>query len=418
MSAPKSFLYYFVIFLPFSCTQPRNNLKADALVDTINNDLTESTPFNYKQEENSTKYAEEYTFQSKGYTKFGLNDQTSFISESIRINEINSAFFYSMTNLYANQLYIYKLTERNKPFVTITFQQKDANAIGKLEPYHHHHYIVNLDSIYLLNLNFLYLLNHKGEIQHKVQLSEISKSYTELGFPNPTIVHPIIRLQDWLYIPCSTNAVQKNHKNHQVIIKYNIKTREFHYIRHLPEIYNQAYWGGNSKYRISISEHPDPNKLLLGFPIDPFVYEANSNGVFLDKKYVGSKYVNQIIPLSEDFQWPFQDGENKEAELYQYDKSTSFYGGLLYDPYHRLYYRFTIIRPLASHENFYQHSIIIMDEQLNKVGEKLLSGNKYSYTMKFISPDGLHIARRDLYQKDNKTLTYEIFKPIKVFPKD
>jgi hypothetical protein len=374
-------------------------------------DLTEDTPVAYSQKENGENFNEQMTLESNGFIKFGLNKQTTFHSESVQLVEINGTTYYTMTNGHTNQILFYDYSKPETVAKVISIQEKDKQGQGILGNLHHHH-IVNLDSIYIQSFSMLFLCDHTGKVLKSIPLVTRDLERPS-GNPFPDSMSPITRVGDYLYIPCESNYIQRDYRNHKVILRYHMKTHQIDYIRNLPGLYSEAYWGRNYKYRISFVLQPKLGKLIMSFPIDPFVYVGDLEGYFEAKYFAGSKHFGSIQPMDADVEWPFKEKEGGN-KVRDYSVSTSNYAGILYDPFNDLYYRHTFIRPSLENVNrghLIDQSIIILDKDFKKVGEMFLPTHKYSYSMKFISKQGLHIARNDLYSQNENELTYEIFVP-------
>lgn len=96
------------------------------------------------------------------------------------------------------------------------------------------------------------------------------------------------------------------------------------------------------------------------------------------------------------------------------------YSQILYDPYRKLFYR-TVLHPAPSYDGIPQRrtkaedprafSIIIADENFNKLGEVDFPGSKYFYQCWFVGPKGLHISTNNLNNPDMSEdwLSFDIF---------
>ena len=96
------------------------------------------------------------------------------------------------------------------------------------------------------------------------------------------------------------------------------------------------------------------------------------------------------------------------------------YSQIIYDPYRKLFYR-TVLHPAVSYDGIPQRrtaaedprgfSIIIADENFNKLGEVDFPGSKYFYQAWFVGPEGLYISTNNLNNPDMSEdwLSFDIF---------
>jgi hypothetical protein len=374
----------------------------------IKMDQTSSFSIPYYQEENGSIFDEIAKLESNDTISFGLNSTTIFNSESISILEKKGKTYFTMTNALTNQLLIYDLNTRNIPEKIIQLNTDSENGVGKLSSWHFHH-IINFDSIFLYNqrTGTIYLFNENGNILNKTFVADLEDKNREYGSPRPSASAPIIKIDHYLYIPCQSNPTLENYKNQKMILRYNIKTHDFTYLRKPHYIFENAFWGSNFLYNLSIAKHTNTNKLVLGYAIDPHIYLTDLNGSFEESFFVGSKHFKEINPLGLPPNNNFK--QYSTSQIQKHHKNTPQYLGIIHDPYRKVYYRIGIIR---SNQNLFDHNyiIIITDEEFNKIGELKLPYSKYAlHKMHFITANGLYIARKDFYEQNNGQIVFESF---------
>jgi hypothetical protein len=388
----------------------------------VKKNTTSWTPF--YQNQNADIFEELILLKSEDTISFGLDERTAFESFSLNYQETDrNEYFFSFTNHLDNKLLIYNYLDRKKPTHITNLQLKDSNLNIEWSR-GHNHLLLNRDSIFIYNTNTakLYLIDWEGEIIHQTQLLELSSSTSKSGRPRMNSTSRMFIKDDFLYIPCEFNAVLENYNSHNLVVRYHIKTHEFSYKIPASTYYNYAHWGPLFNYRINICQHPSKNSILYGFPIDPFVYEKMMS--HLDSNhhistFVGSTKFEKIEPMNYDPNYATQkEIHTIDKERREYGWSTSGFYGLVSDSHHNLIYRIAYVRhnTLSFKKGFdAPHlSIIVLNEDLMKVGELNLNPEIYDLDMLFINKIGLHIARKDHYKNNNKLLTFEVFKPTSV----
>jgi hypothetical protein len=58
-----------------------------------------------------------------------------------------------------------------------------------------------------------------------------------------------------------------------------------------------------------------------------------------------------------------------------------------------------------------QYSIVITDENLNKLADLELPRGKYYMDMTFVNQYGLHLANREAYENNEDQLVFDIYSP-------
>ncbi len=143
-----------------------------------------------------------------------------------------------------------------------------------------------------------------------------------------------------------------------------------------------------------------------------FAFQCDPN-VFTTKDFANY----QIYPLpsvyAEAFT-PLNTGEHPHVRT----AKSFFYSRLLWDQYNRIFYRFVklpVYDSLTDYEteNSYpsRFSIIVADENMNKLGEVLFQNENYSMTNCFVSSRGLCMLRTPFhegYSEDH--LTFDVYK--------
>ncbi len=138
------------------------------------------------------------------------------------------------------------------------------------------------------------------------------------------------------------------------------------------------------------------NKIIVNYPIDPFLYRYDINGKLIDSVLVKSKIVEEdIVPSSV----PLEGLE----ESMRFSYSSDEYFGILYDPVNQLYYR--LIKGKFNEEAIEQllqqkrgqpgkRSIIVLNNDLTFNKEVLIDPEKYIIDDAFIGPKGLYLLKK------------------------
>lgn len=156
------------------------------------------------------------------------------------------------------------------------------------------------------------------------------------------------------------------------------------------------------------------NMLLLSFPISHDLYISNLSLGKMDRIYAGSPDARPITSIGKK---PVGDKTFKE-KLAKSIINTDLYGGIKYDKYRKVYYRFLRkALPEGNTETNWKNkvlSVIMMDTSFKYLGETALGTLKeWNWENSFVSEAGLNIEYIDQENNNEDYLTFKIFKPKK-----
>ena len=148
--------------------------------------------------------------------------------------------------------------------------------------------------------------------------------------------------------------------------------------------------------------YSDPNRLIekdyvYSFIYDESVYVANIAHDSIRKVSVKSEYIDQV-----------QLPDELTAQAIDFCQN-AMYGDLIYDPYREVFYRIaypstTIEKGVKAMELIEYgrktFSIIILDKELNKLGETLFPNYTYNSRQLLVLPDGLYICNSHFMNPD------------------
>jgi len=388
----KVFLFIILIYSIVSCNNSHNE--------------------NLKNEDISL-YKERKVLKETDLLTFRLDTLTSMQSIiSIYTSQIADKTYFSIINTYDNS-WIYYDTNNGEIYSKQKLNFEGPNGVGQLNTFSGH-YMKSKDSLYLYSSanSSIYLLDGKGNVLNKKNLlireendiikSPLINAYNPLHFNNGNIyITNIVR-------PLSTYSKEK------IILKMNANFENNDYIIAFPEIYDYKFWGNAFNYAPSIVGGKNKNN-IVSFPIDEKVYITNEKGDILKYGLATSKHFDNITPMDVEKGYSLDIDNRDYAKEDSYSFSTSNYCQIIYDTYRDVYYRITHIRPSIEEvllgNTIPDLSIIILDSNLNKVGEtEVLDGKKYQTSMITVFKKGLGIARNDLYTENDSELTFSIFK--------
>ena len=175
-----------------------------------------------------------------------------------------------------------------------------------------------------------------------------------------------------------------------------------------PPIYRSALWG-EYLHQYSFAYNSNKNLFVISYAITHEIYVVDSNKQ-VRSYYAGSKFLDHVNPLS------FNNTEKqfkKDQETNNFRKQRR-YTKLLYDKYEHLYYRIVAsaipesdLTSIGPNYRYLPFSIVILNEQFEKIGEQEFDANEYSGTSMFISKYGLCIPST---KTNDDRVVFDVFK--------
>lgn len=265
---------------------------------------------------------------------------------------------------------------------------------GTIKPYSFH--AISYDSIFFYDnvRSKVLLFDTAKNILKEYDVMSKMNSYSK---GSPVMGEDLAVSNDSIYISSSpggrNTSMMESPLNKNLFLSISIKNGISNPIIGYPKIYRKAVWGTYSHISYS-AYNPNHNKLVISFPIDHNLSVYKTTGE-IELHYAGSIHVTKVNPLF------FSGGNNiiKQKDEILNTLTQRSYKAILYDRYRNTYYRFVSSSiPKKEYElsqspgyNVEPMSVIILNNDLIKVGEISLDANKYSPISMFISEEGICI---------------------------
>lgn len=274
--------------------------------------------------------------------------------------------------------------------------------------------IVTLNSFYVKDFNHIYIPSPQGGIyvtdttavirQH-IRFSDFKEKHPLIRFFSLTLNHsPICFIGENLYIPQPINPLLGgDFLPHSPVgalldtVSKGLKVAPLTYLPYVPTSNIPSYVRGTI-----ISHCYDGERLIYSFDTEDSLFTLSSD-FSIKKSYIAkSKYVDKV-----------KVNPIKEQDLsiaLKTNCETAGYGNIIYDKYKEVYYRFVYPEvELDNAETDYmdilhwggkKFSIIILDKNLNVVGETMFPEYTYNSRLFFISEDGLYLSATHFKRPD------------------
>jgi hypothetical protein len=329
-------------------------------------------------------------------------------------NDTDGNEYLAMLSGYSKNIFVYNYDSANAPV-----NQIPISTVQIPLAFH----IRNMDSIYVYNdkMMEMVLLNNKSEIVSKVSLinnenmKDLSWTYR---YPQyiPHTVNAITEYAGQLIFPgqfiwtLPDSIVQKFRFTSLI----NINNSTVRYVHKYPySVYGHGYlWDEPLFTGVYCNMMPDSRKMVYSFPVshDLVIYDMDTE----EEKtvYGGSNEAASITSLDAD---KFKKKSAAPSEyIYQKACTSDLYGGILYDKYRDVYYRF--LRKALPEKGVRLRlenkkvSIVVMDKDFNYLGETEIGNMSEFYPdNSFVTKEGLNVEYVDPADADEQFLTFKIF---------
>lgn len=310
--------------------------------------------------------------------------------------------YISFQNLPKSEILIYSIDTQSL-VKRIYINTEGANSVvGGFGGY----YIADMEHIYIpsLYINTIFVADTAGNVNQKIDYARTKENRQLLPFI-PSGKSQMVFIGDDLYIPQKMNlrlgekAVEESPV--KVVLDTIQKTVEALPMRFPPLISSKDY-GTVGAFGANYSCCFDGKRFIYSFDADEDLYITLPPHKDIERKKAKSKYVDNVTVFRSNEE-DFQKLIKAQCEHASYDK-------ILYDKYRDVYYRF-VYPPceVDDYSGYYvdllrsgrkSFSIIILDNQLDIIGETSLPAYTYNPNLSFLLEDGLYISLNHIKNPD------------------
>lgn len=284
----------------------------------------------------------------------------------------------------------------------VKFEREGPNGVVAINSF----YVKDFNNIYMpLSQGGILVTDTTAQIKQKVSFSQLKGKQSLVRFLSTTINHsPICFVDDKLYIPQPVNPLLgENFLPHSpigalldTISKVQVVT-PLTYLAYVPTSDIPSYVRGTT-----VSHCYDGERLLYSYDTEDSLITLSSDFSTKQSYMAKSRYIDKVDvkPIK---------GRDLSAALKK-NCETAGYGNIVYDKYRKVYYRFAYpdVELDANDTNYMdilhwggkRFSIIILDKNLNVVGETLFPEYTYNSRLFIISEDGLFLSTTHFKRSD------------------
>lgn len=301
---------------------------------------------------------------------------------------------FCLNKMNDTSIYIFNL--KGKQIGTLRYKRKGPNGVGDISGF----YVHNYDSIFVLNSYAykLFLINNEGRVHNVYSLFKtgVNKNFINTTLPYVNSAASMSIRNEFIYVPAipDQSPFINNYEDNNLLIKLNLKTSLVEYMLGFPEEYKGFYIYGTYTF-VSTCQTANDSCIAVSYILDKNLYTYNYISDELDK--INNSKCNFLDDVELPKKLPPPPNEEKERvlEALQTDK----YGGIYYDKWHNIFYRFAIKG--LSHKDAKKYCengrglklkyfLMVYDEDLVLIAERRIEDMSSGLEL-FVTEKGLYI---------------------------
>lgn len=333
---------------------------------------------------------------------FPITEEVKVPQFSVFLFNENGKDYLSFQNVPKSEILIYSIDSQNLIKRLYINTEGDKSVLGGFGGY----YIADMEHIFIPSLYVctIFVVDTMGNVKQKIDYAR-TKSNQQLMPFIPSDKSQMVFIGNDLYIPQIINLRLGDKAIEESPIKIIIDTIE-NGVEALPmrfpPLISYKDFGSVGAFGAEYSYCYDGNNFIYSFNADEDLYLTSSAHKKVEKKKAKSKNIDDVVV--------FRSAEDNFQKMVKMQCEHASYGKILYDKYRDVYYRFAFphceiddysgdyVELLRSGKKSF--SIMILDNQLNIVGETSFPAYTYNSNLSFILEDGLYISLNHIKNPD------------------
>lgn len=350
------------------------------------------------------------TVDTDRYSLEGTDKVLSFpIIEEVRVPQHSVSLFnekgkdyLSFQNLPKSEILIYSMDSQSLVKRLCINTEGDNSVVGGFGGY----YIADMEHIFIpsIYVSTIFVVDTAGTVKQKINYEKTKDDQLLKPFM-PSDKSQMVFMGNDLYIPQTINlrlgdkAIEKSPI--KVVLDTIENTIEALPMR-FPPLVSYKDFGTAGAFGADYSCCYDGNRFIYSFDADEDLYLTSSAHEKVEKKKAKSKYIDAVTV--------FRSNDDDFQRMIKAQCEHASYGKILYDKYRDVYYRFAYSSgAIDDYSGDYldlfrsgrkSFSIMILDNELNIVGETSFPAYTYNSNLTFIIEDGLYISLSHIKNPD------------------
>lgn len=302
--------------------------------------------------------------------------------------------YLSFQNLPKSEILIYSMDSQELVKKLDINTEGDNAVTGGFGGY----YVADMEHIFIpsMYVSTIFAVDTAGNVKQKIDYAKTEDNRLLKPFM-PSDKFQMVFIDDDLYIPQIINLRLGDKAVEESPVKVVVDTTE-NTVKALPmrfpALITSKDFGTAGAFGADYSCCYDGKRFIYSFHADDGLYVTSSSHDSVEKKKAKSKYIDEVTV--------FRSSGDDFQQMMKAQCEHASYGRIVYDKYRNVYYRFAyppctiddysgdyldLLR--SGRKNF---SVMILDNQLNPVGETVFPAYTYNSNLFFILEDGVYIS--------------------------
>lgn len=309
--------------------------------------------------------------------------------------------YFTLLNPILQEINFYDLETKSLSF-KIPLKYNGPDRVGTLDGFNAGYHIHSLDSIYALNRKYvkLFLIDSQSRKRAEYNLKEGRLPSPVIAPFAPMLVHQGNAIM--LNFQSSIDYFSRNKKfrsDYATIL--NLTDSSQQQFLSYPEIYSDGAWGLDL-YRVSWVFDKQKERIVINYALDNQLYVYDFDGNFINSFKASSPLMKKPRSIS-------KKQSTSKTGMEQYYFSQSKYEKLFFDENNRIYLRECVSAISIDDQNSgrpgaFKRSIVLLDEDLNKMGE--LDASHLGRLRWFFHKNQIHLFVPD---KEEDRMKFEVY---------
>lgn len=351
----------------------------------------------------STNNIDRYSLEKKDeILSFLIMEDVRMPQVSVFTFEEKGKNYLSFQNLPESEILIYSIESQDLAKRLCVNTEGDNSVPVGFGGY----YIADMNHIFIpsMYVSTIFVVDTMENVNQKIDYSKTKDSQQLIPFI-PSDKSQMAFVGNDLYIPQTMNLRLGDKTIEKSPIKVVLDTIE-NTVEALPmrfpPLINHKDFGTVGAFGAEYSCCYNGDSFIYSFNADEDLYVTSSAHDKIEKKKAKSKYINEVTV--------FRSNEEDFQKMLKAQCEHASYGKILYDKYRDIYYRFVYSSgEINDYSGDYldlfrsgrkSFSIMILDNQLNVVGETLFPAYTYNSNLSFVLENGLYISLSHINNPD------------------
>lgn len=359
----------------------------------------------------SANKGDEYSLTKISSIKFEIDTTLGVTNQSISVFENDESEYVSIFNGFDGSIHYFDYGTGEQVRKQL-FDRDGPDGIGTIS--NMGHYIHNEDSILIFNHweQTVSIFDSNSRLVNKISMANIDRMATNMILVSSSL-SPFLN-GHLLYVPFESSGDRYSEMDNFAIV--NLLSEKVTTALGPNPFLDTAFYGPLTPYSKSVDYNREAERLVVSSAKDPHLrlYDLNDLS-FIESHETPSKFLDKFESFPKKSSEPPFYGYGYK-ELASQTNMKGLFTSVIHDPFREVYYRFFLLprteEQYQKRAKGMQFSVVILDNNFEKIGETLLPEGVYGLNLHFLNKEGLHLVNLEEYAKDEDHIVFDVYNPV------